>query len=358
MVVEISAVEKINLDKLLDAILLQAEFLDLKVCYDKPAVGIVVETHVEKGRGTIATVLLKEGRLKNGDIAVAGTAFAKVRGMFDDTGKTISSAEPSTPVRIVGFETAPLAGDEFIVTPDEKTAREIANLRLEREKSQNAINLKKLSLDEMFKSSGGAHKVLSVILKADTHGSVEAIAANLAKIDVENIEVKVLHQGVGGITESDVTLAQACGAIILGFNVRANGPATDMARTNGITIKYYSIIYELLDEIALAAKGMLAPKITEVVTGTAEIREVFDLSKFGKVAGCYVTDGLIKRTSHVRLIRDSVVIHVGTLKALKRFKDTVKEVNAGFECGLSLEKYENIKVGDKVEAFDIVEEKG
>lgn len=357
MVVEISATEKINLNALLEAILLQAEFLDLKVCYDRPAIGVVVETHIEKGKGIIATLLIKEGKLKNGDIMVAGTSFAKVKHMFDDMEKTVNNAEPSTPVRVVGFETAPVAGDEFIVTPDEKTAREILNMRLEREKLGSASKVKKLSLEEMFKSSDSSNKVLNIILKADTHGSAEAIAASLAKISVENIAVKVLHQGVGGITESDITLAQACNAIVIGFNVRANSAAAEIAKVSGIDIRYYSIIYELLDEIAAAAHGMLAPKISEVVTGMVEVREVFDLTKVGKVAGCYVTEGVIKKTSHVRLIRDNVIIHEGTLKALKRFKDNVKEVNAGFECGLSFERYDNIKVGDKVEAFDVVEEK-
>lgn len=357
MVVEISATEKINLNALLEAILLQAEFLDLKVCYDKPAVGVVVETHVEKGKGVVATLLIKEGKLKNGDIMVAGSVFARIKHMFDDIGRTISNAEPSTPVRVVGFETAPIAGDEFVVTPDEKTAREILNVRLEREKVSSTSQVKKLSLEEMFKASDAANKVLNVILKADTHGSAEAIAASLGKIAIENVEVKVLHQGVGGITESDITLAQACNSIVLGFNVRANSAAAEMAKTNGIDIRYYSIIYELLDEIAAAAQGMLAPKISEVITGMVEVREVFDLTKVGKVAGCYVTEGVIKKTSHVRLIRDNVIIHVGTLKALKRFKDNVKEVNSGFECGLSFERYDNIKVGDKIEAFDVVEEK-
>jgi translation initiation factor IF-2 len=357
MVVEVSAKEKRNLDKLEEAILIQAEMLDLKANPDRSAEGAVVEAKVDKGRGTVATVLVQKGTLKVGDIIVAGATLGKIRALINDKGVNVSQAGPSTPIEILGLEEAPVAGDEFSVVNNEKIARDIIVLRNEREKQRKSVASKSVTLDQLFKraqTSGGLQE-LPVIIKADVQGSVEAIAASLHKLATEEIAVRVLHSAVGGITESDVTLASASRAIIIGFNVRANQQARDMARINGIDIRYYSIIYNLVDDVKAAMGGMLSPLVKENIIGYVEIRQVFDLSKYGKIAGCYVTEGLVKKTANVRIIRDSVVIYDGKLKALKRFKDDVREANSGFECGISLENYDDIKPGDRIEVYEITE---
>lgn len=356
ILVEVSAKQKINLDKLEEAILLQAEFLDLKANPNRLAEGAVVEAKVEKGRGSVATILIQRGTIRVGDIAVAGTTWGKVRALVNDKGVNISEAGPSIPVEVLGLETAPVAGDECVVVQSEKTARDLVSLRQEREKQKKLAASKSITLDSLFKKAQvGGLKELPIIIKADVQGSVEAIANSLMKLATDEIAVRVLHSAVGGITESDITLASASSAIIIGFNVRANQQARDMAKVFGIDIKYYSIIYNLVDDIKAAMGGMLSPVRKENITGYVDVREVFDLTKFGKVAGCYVTEGMIKRTSMVRLIRDSVVVYEGKLKALKRFKEDAKEVNSGFECGISFENYEDIKAGDKIEAFDVTE---
>lgn len=356
IIVEVSAKQKINLDKLEEAILLQAEFLDLKANPNRLAEGAVVEAKVEKGRGSVATILIQKGTIRIGDIAVAGITWGKVRALINDKGAIINEAGPSIPVEVIGLESAPVAGDECVVVQNEKTARDLVSLRQEREKQKKIAASKTITLDSLFKKAQiGGLKELPIIIKADVQGSVEAIANSLAKLATEEIAVRVLHSAVGGITESDVTLASASSAIIIGFNVRANQQARDMAKVFGIDIKYYSIIYNLVDDIKAAMGGMLSPVRKENITGYIDVREVFDLTKFGKVAGCYVTEGMIKRTSMVRLIRDSVVVYEGKLKALKRFKEDAKEVNTGFECGISFENYEDIKAGDKIEAFDVTE---
>lgn len=356
IIVEVSAKQKINLDKLEEAILLQAEFLDLKANPNRLAEGAVVEAKVEKGRGSVATILIQRGTIKVGDIAVAGTTWGKVRALINDKGIAINLAGPSIPVEVIGLEAAPVAGDECVVVQNEKTARDLVSLRQEREKQKKVAASKTITLDSLFKKAQvGGLKELPIIIKADVQGSVEAIANSLTKLATDEIAVRVLHSAVGGITESDVTLASASSAIIIGFNVRANQQARDMAKVFGIDIKYYSIIYNLVDDIKAAMGGMLSPVRKENITGYVDVREVFDLTKFGKVAGCYVTEGMIKRTSMVRLIRDSVVVYEGKLKALKRFKEDAKEVNSGFECGISFENYEDIKAGDKIEAFDVTE---
>lgn len=356
IVIEVSAKAKINLDKLEDSILLQAELLDLKANKDRLAEGAVIESKVDKGRGTIATLLVQKGTLKSGDIVVAGTAWGKIRALVNDKGKTVAEAKPSSPIEILGLDSAPTAGDDFIVVKDEKNARDLVTLRQARERQKRQTVAKQNTLETMFNKARKGVKELAVIIKGDVQGSVEAISQSLAKLKNEEISVKVVHSGVGGVTESDVTLAGASQAIIIGFNVRANQQAKDMAKNQGIDIRYYSIIYNLVDEIRAAMSGMLSPVIREQYTGVAEVRQVISLSKFGKIAGCYVVEGMIKRNANARVIRDSVVVHQGKIKALKRFKDDVKEVNTGFECGLSFENFEDIKVNDKVEVFELIEE--
>jgi translation initiation factor IF-2 len=357
IVVEVSAKQKLNLDRLEELILLQAEVLDFKANPNRMPEGAVIEAKIDKGRGPIATLLVQKGTVKVGDIVVAGITWGKIRALVNDKGKNIEFAGPSTPVEILGLESAPTAGDEFTVVPNEKAARDLVAFRKEREKQKRQAASKPASLDIMFKRAKDHNiKELPIIIKADVQGSVEAIVNSLQKLGTEEISVRILHQAVGGITESDVTLASASQAIIIGFNVRANQQAREMARTTGIEIRYYSIIYNLVDEVKAAMGGMLSPSIHETVIGYAEIRDVFDLSKFGKVAGCYVTEGQIKRSANARIIRDNVVIYSGKLKALKRFKEDAKEVNMGFECGLSFENYEDIKAGDKVEVFEVTEQ--
>lgn len=356
IVVEVSAKQKINLDKLEELILLQAEVLDFKSNPNRLAEGAVIEAKVDKGRGPVATILVQKGTIRVGDIVVAGTTWGKIRALINDKGRAIESAGPSAPIEILGLEQAPTAGDEFTVAPNEKTARDLVALRQEREKQKRHAASKPASLDIMFKrAKEHGIKELPVIIKADVQGSVEAIVNSLQKLATDEISVRVLHNAVGGITESDVTLASASQAIIMGFNVRANQQARDMARTNGIDIRYYSIIYNLVDDMKAAMSGMLSPTIKETIIGYVDIRDVFDLTKYGKVAGCYVTEGQVKRTASARIIRDNVVVYTGKLKALKRFKDDVKEVGMGFECGLSFENYDGMKAGDKIEIFEVTE---
>jgi translation initiation factor IF-2 len=357
IVIEVSAKERKNLDKLEEAILLQADFLVLKANPDRTASGAVIESKVDKGRGPIATLLVQKGTLKVGDIVVAGTAWGKIRALNNDKGMVINEAFPSMPIEIFGLEEAPVAGDEFTVVQNEKVARDIVSLRSELEKKKRLVASKSITLEQLFKRAGSdGIKELPIIIKADVQGSVEAIANSLLKIGGEKIIVRILHSAVGGITESDVTLASASNAIIIGFNVRPNQQARDLARQNGVDIRYYSIIYHLVDDIKAAMTGMLSVEHKENIIGYVDVRQVFDLTKYGKVAGSYVTEGIIKRHAHARIIRDSVVIFDGKLKALKRFKDDVKEVNSGFECGLSFENYEDIKAGDRIEVYELIEQ--
>jgi translation initiation factor IF-2 len=356
MVVEVSAKQKINLDKLEEAILLQAEMLELKANPNRLAQGAVVEAKMEKGRGTVATILVQKGTIRAGDIIVAGSTWGKIRALINDKGVNIESAPPSMPIEILGLTEAPVAGDDFVVVANEKTAKDLVTFRMQRDRQKRLVAGKAVSLEQLFKKAQATGaKELPIIIKADVQGSVEAIVNSLQKLSDEEIIARILHSAVGGITESDVTLATASNAVIVGFNVRANQHARELARLNGIEIKYYSIIYNLVDDIKAAMSGMLSPIVKENLLGYVEIRDVFDLSKYGKVAGCYVTEGLIKRGSNVRIIRDSVVIFDGKLKALKRFKDDVKEVTHGFECGLSFENYEDIKAGDKIEVYERTE---
>ncbi|MDJ1257508.1 MAG: translation initiation factor IF-2 [Candidatus Midichloria sp.] len=358
IVVNVSAKTKQGLDTLEDTILVQAELMSLKANPKAPASGAIVEARMDKSRGAVATLLVQRGTLKIGDIIVVGTCYGKVKALLDDKGHTIKSCLPACPVEVLGLNQAPVAGDTFTVVSNENTAKELVDFRMHKEKERKAASLRKDPLERLFTKAkqDGSHKELAIIIKADVNGSTEAIANSLAKLPSDEVTLRILHSGVGGITESDVTLAAASKALVVGFNVRANNQARDMAGQLGVDIKYYSIIYNLIDDIKAAVSGLLSPIIKEKLLGYAEIRQVFDLSKFGKVAGCIVTEGMVQRNASSRLLRDNIVIHEGKLKALKRFKEDVKEVKAGFECGMSFEKYEDIRIGDKIEIFSLTEE--
>jgi translation initiation factor IF-2 len=357
--VEISAKTKMGLDKLLEAILLQAEILDLKANPDRTAEGAVVEAKLEKGRGSVATVLVRRGTLRVGDIFVAGSEWGKVRALIDDRGNNVQSATPATPVEVLGLNGTPQAGDELLVVADEAKAREIAEFRARRKRSiAAAANTPRGNFEQMMQNiKTGTAKELAVLIKGDVHGSVEAIKTALTKLTDDNTEVKVrvLDAAVGPITESDVTLAKASGAMIFGFNVRANAQAREMAKRDAVELRYYSIIYNVIDDVKQALSGMLAPTLREKFLGNAQIQQVFNITKVGKVAGCKIVEGVVKRGAKVRLLRDNVVIHEGTLKTLKRLKDEVKEVREGFECGMAFENYDDIKENDVIECFEVEE---
>ncbi len=354
--IEVSATQKMNLDKLEEAILLQAEILELQANPSRTAQGTIVEARQERGRGSVATVLVQRGTVNLGDVFIAGAEWGRVRALMDDHGKNVESAGPSMPVEVVGFQGTPAAGDDFNVVEDEARAREIAEYRQRIERDKRSAAGARGTLEQMFTQiKEGTASELPVVIKADAQGSVEAISASFDKLSTDEVKVQTLHSAVGGITESDVTLARASGGLIIGFNVRANPQAREMAKRDGIDIRYYSIIYNALDDIKAMLSGMLAPELREKFLGNAEIREVFSITKAGKVAGCFITDGVIKRGAGVRLLRDDVVIHEGKLKTLKRFKDEVREVQHGYECGMAFENYEDIKAGDVIEAFEVEE---
>ena len=357
VIAPVSAKEKTNLDKLEEAILLIAEIEDLKANPNVSASGVVIESRVHKGEGVIVSILVQRGTLKNGDLIVAGSSYGRVKKMNNDKGKSVSSVAPSYVVEIFGLNDAPSAGDLFNVVMTEKQARDITEYRTRKSK-ENRVTASKTSLEDLFQkaSGGGKVKELPIIIKGDVHGSIEAINGSLSKIISDEVKLKILHQAVGGITESDVTLSKATGALILGFNVRSNAAAFMDAQKNKIDIRYYSIIYNLIDDIKSIMSGMLSPIIREIYIGSVEIREIFNVSKVGKIAGSYVTKGIIKRGAGVRLVRDDIVIHEGKLKTLKRFKEDVKDVREGYECGIAFENYDDIKIGDLVEVFEIVEE--
>ncbi len=358
--VEVSAKKKIGLDKLEEAILLQAEIMELKANPNKTAQGTVLESRLEQGLGPVASVLVQSGTLKVGDIFVSGTEWGRVRALMDDRGHRVKSAIPGMPIEVIGSSSSPQAGDDFIVVPDENKAREVAEYRARKKREAEAVRAAKAQggIENMFALlQKDAKRELAVIIKGDVFGSVEAINGALAKIAEDNTEVGVrsIHMGVGAINESDITLATATKALVMGFNVRANPQARDLAKRDGIDIRYYSIIYNAIDDVKAILTGMLSPVKKENIIGYAEIREVFDLTKAGKVAGCYVTEGKIKRGGKVRLLRDSVVIHEGTLKTLKRIKDDVREVASGFECGAAFENFDDMKKGDMIECIEIEE---
>ena len=353
--VEVSATKKTGLDNLLEAILLQAEILDLRANPDRAAEGAVIESRLDRGRGPVATVLVQKGSLHQGDIVVAGAEWGRVRAMLDDKSKPITDAEPSMPVEILGLSAVPSAGEAFVVVENEGRAREVAEFRQRRERERNsaATGAGRGTMDQMIaRIQAGEQKEVAVVIKADVQGSTEAIQATVEKVGNDEVRVRALIASVGQITESDVQLAKASDAIVIGFNVRATAQARDLARRDGVDIRYYSIIYEVADDIEKIVKGRLAPVHREKFLGYAEIRQVFNITKVGKVAGCYVTEGLVKRGAGIRLLRDNVVIHQGPLSQLKRFKDDVREVARGYECGLSFAGFNDLKEGDVVECYE------
>ena len=354
--VQVSAKTGAGIDNLLDAILLQAEVLELKAPKDAPAKGIVIESRLDKGKGPVATVLVNSGTLKRGDIVLAGAVFGRVRAMTDETGKTVASAGPAIPVEIQGLSDVPLAGEDVMVLGDERKAREIALFRQGKFRDVKLAKQQAAKLENMFEQLAESEiKSLALIVKADVQGSYEALANALTKLSTGEVKVNIVHAAVGGITESDVNLALASKAVIIGFNTRADVAARKLAEHSGVDIRYYNIIYEAVDEIKAALSGMLAPEKKESQLGLVEVREVYKISKVGTVAGCYVLEGVVRRGSKVRLLRDNVVVFDGELDSLKRFKDDVREVKAGFECGLSLKNYNDIEKGDQLEVYEIVE---
>jgi translation initiation factor IF-2 len=354
--VPVSAKTGQGIDELLEQVLLQAEVLELKAPVDAMAKGLVIEAQLDKGRGPVATILVQSGTLKVGDVVLAGQTYGRVRAMLDENGKTIKSAGPSIPVEIQGLSDVPQAGDEFMVMSDERRAREIATYRAGKFRNTKLAKQQAAKLENMFADmTAGEVKTLPIIVKADVQGSQEALSQSLLKLSNEEVKVQMVYAAVGGISESDVNLAIASKAIIIGFNVRADSGARKLAEGNGVEIRYYNIIYDAVDELRAAMSGMLAPEKREEVIGSAEIRTVFVASKIGTVAGCYVTSGQVTRNAHFRLLRDNVVIYTGELESLKRLKDDVREVKEGFECGIKLRNYNDIKEGDQLEFFEVKE---
>ncbi|MFN8714856.1 MAG: translation initiation factor IF-2 [Bacteroidota bacterium] len=353
---EISAKKGLNIDVLLEKVLLEAEILDLKANPDKRANGTIIESTLDKGRGYTATMLVENGTLRVGDVILAGCYSGRVKAMHNERGGVIDEVGPATPVQILGLNGAPQAGDKFNVMLDEREARDIATRRLQLQREQSIRTTKHITLDEIGRRLAiGDFKELNIIIKGDVDGSIEALADSLLKLSTEKIQVRIVHKGVGAISESDVLLASASNAIIIGFQVRPTVNAKKLAETEQIDIRLYSIIYKAIDEIKAAMVGMLAPEFEEKVVCNIEIREVFRITKVGTIAGCYVLDGKVNRNTKVRIIRDGIVLHEGSLGSLKRFKDDVKEVNAGYECGLNIDKFDNIEVGDLIEGFEMVE---
>lgn len=354
--VEISAKQKLNLDKLEELILLQSDMLELKADYTSNVKGAVIEAKIEKGKGSVATILVQKGTLKKGDIFVSGSSTGRVRELLDEYGKKVNEATPSKPVVVLGFEGTPVAGDDFVVVESEAKAREVADYRKRKEKERQMI-AKKSNWQELFQNiKEGRAETLPVIIKADTQGSAEAIAESLVKIPSEKVQVKVMHSGVGGINESDVTLAKTTGAVIIAFNVRANANAKEQAHHDEVDIRYYSIIYNIIDDVKVLMSGLLAPITKETFIGYADVLQVFNAGK-AKAAGCKVTEGIVKKGCGVRMLRDNIVIFEGKLAQLKRMKDDVKEVRSGMECGISFENFNDIQVGDRLECFEVEEVK-
>ncbi|NAZ30909.1 MAG: translation initiation factor IF-2 [Caldimicrobium sp.] len=354
LMANISARNRIGIEELLELVLLQAEMLDLKAAYDRPARGRVIESRLDKGKGPVATVLIQEGTLREGDVFVSGQTFGRVRAMFDSLGQRVKEATPSTPVEILGFEELPQAGDDFIVVEDEEKARKIAEYRQRKAREAEAAKQTKISLEKIFeKLKEGELKELKIVLKADTQGTLEALDASLQKLSTDKVKVTIIRKGIGAITESDVMLASASEAIVIGFNVKPTSQAKETAKQEGVDIRFYDVIYHLLEDIKKAMEGLLEPVYEEVITGVAEVRATFKVPKVGIVAGCYVKEGVISRNNKVRVIRDGVVVFTGGIASLKRFKEDVKEVQAGYECGLKIENFNDVKVGDIIEAFEV-----
>jgi translation initiation factor IF-2 len=353
---EVSAKTGKGIDELLEAVLLQAEVLELKAPKNTPAKGLVIEGRLDKGRGSVTTVLVQSGILRRGDMLLAGSSYGRVRAMLDETGSEIKEAGPSIPVEILGLSDVPSAGEEVIVLNDERKAREIALFRQGKFRDVKLAKQQAAKLENMFEQmSEGEVQTLNIIIKSDVQGSFEALSTSLQKLSTTEVRVNIIHSGVGAISESDVNLAAASSAVLIGFNVRADAGARKLVENLGVDVRYYNIIYEAVDEVKAALGGMLAPEQKESMIGTVEIREVFRISKVGSIAGCYVQDGMVKRNSKVRVLRNNVIIHTGELDSLKRFKDDVKEVKNNFECGLSLKNFNDIEVGDILEIYEVVE---
>ena len=354
--VHVSAKSGLGIDELLDAILLQSEVLELTAVVDKMANGVVVESKLDKGRGPVATVLVQEGTLKQGDIVLCGLEYGRVRAMRDETGKTIKSAGPSIPVEILGLSGVPLAGDEATVVKDEKKAREVALYRQGKFRDVKLARQQKAKLENMFASMAeGDVSEVNVVLKSDVQGSLEAISDSLTKLSTDEVKVKIIGSGVGGITETDASLAAASNAIVIGFNVRADASARKVIQSENIDLRYYSVIYQLIDEVKQAMSGMLAPEFRQEIIGLAQVRDVFKSPKIGSIAGCMVTEGIIKRSAPIRVLRENIVIYEGELESLRRFKDDVQEVRNGTECGIGVKNYNDVRVGDQIEVFETVE---
>ncbi|MBB5212365.1 translation initiation factor IF-2 [Microbulbifer hydrolyticus] len=353
--IEVSAHTGQGIDELLEAVSLQSEMLELKAKVGVPASGVVIESRLEKGRGVVATLLVQNGELKRGDIVLAGQSYGRVRAMTNELGKSVKEAGPSTPVELLGLDATPNAGDEFLVVADERKAREVAEQRADKERRERMQRQQAAKLENMFANmEAGEKKVLPVIVKADVRGSLEAIQSALAEIGNEEVSVNVVSSGVGGIAENDINLALTSGAIVIGFNTRADVAARKLAETESVEIRYYSVIYNLLDEVKQALSGMLDPELREEIVGIAQVRDVFRSPKFGAIAGCMVTEGTVYRNKPIRVLRDNVVIYQGELESLRRFKDDVQEVRNGMECGIGVKDYNDVKPGDQIEVFDIV----
>jgi translation initiation factor IF-2 len=354
--VAVSAKTGQGIDDLLENVLLQAEVLELRAPVDAPAKGLVIEARLDKGKGPVATMLVQSGTLKRGDVVLAGGAYGRVRAMLDEAGKSISQAGPSIPVEIQGLSEVPPAGEEVVAIADERKAREIALFRQGKFRDVKLAKQQAAKLENMLEQmSEGASQTLALIVKSDVQGSQEALSQAMLKLATEEIKVQIVHAAVGGITESDINLAVASKAVVIGFNVRADMAARKLAEANGVDIRYYNIIYDAVDEVKAAMSGMLAPEKREETIGLVQIREIFSVSRIGNIAGCMVTEGIVRRSARVRLLRDSVVIWTGELDSLKRFKDDVREVRDGFECGLTLKNHNDIKVGDQLEVFEVKE---
>jgi len=354
--VQVSAIKKTGLEALAEAIVLQAEILELKANPDREAYGTVIEAKLDRGRGPVATVLVQRGTLHVGDIFVTGGEWGRVRALVNERGEQVQAAGPSVPVEVLGLNGTPLAGDDFAVVENDARAREVASFRQQQGRDKRVTAAARGTLDDMFKEiAAGGTAELPVVVKADVQGSVEAIAGALSNLGTSEVRVRLLHVGVGGITESDISLAAASRGLIVGFNMRAIPQARDQAKRDGVEIRYYSVIYDVVDDVRALLEGKLKPSIEETVLGRATVREVFNITRVGKVAGCMITEGLVRRGARARLLRDNVVVHEGTVSGLRRFKDDVREVNNGFECGISLENYGDIQQGDVIECYEVRE---
>jgi translation initiation factor IF-2 len=356
--VSVSAKTGLGIDELLEAITLQAEVLDLQAVPTGSAKGIVIESRLDKGRGPVASVLIQEGELKAGDIMLCGVEYGRIRAMRDEHGKSVKVAGPSTPVEILGLSGVPIAGEDALVVQDERKAREVATKRHTKQRELKLAKQQKAKLENMFANmEAGDVSELNVVLKADVQGSVEAISESLTKLSTAEVKVNIVGSGVGGITETDASLAAASSAIVVGFNVRADASARKVIEAEEIDLRYYSVIYQLIDEVKAAMSGMLAPEFKQEIIGLAEVRDVFKSPKLGAIAGCMVTEGVVKRSNPIRVLRENVVIYEGELESLRRFKDDVQEVRNGTECGIGVKNYNDVKSGDQIEVFEIVEVK-